>query len=60
MSPEFPAAEYSTSEIGPVRAGVTDRPRCRLIAVRIRDDEPQKYDSSSRDGRGRGDATRSA
>jgi hypothetical protein len=42
MSLELPAAEYSTSEMGPVRAGVTDRPRWRLISVRIRDDEPQK------------------
>lgn len=52
MSPELPAAESSTSAIGPVLAGVTERPRWRLISVRIREEAPQKKDSCSRVGRG--------
>jgi hypothetical protein len=52
-SPEFPAAEYSTSAIGPVRAGVTARPRDFLISVRMRFDEAQKNASCPTVGRGR-------
>src|SRR5690606_7819778 len=54
MSPEVPAAEYSTSEIGPVRAGVTDIPRYRLISVRIRAEAPPKKDASCSGGPGPG------
>ena len=41
-SPELPAAEYITSMIGPVRAGVTTVPRCPLIAPRMLSEASQK------------------